>query len=312
MRPRRDPRMKSHSRRILVIRLGALGDFVQSFPAFAAIRAHHDGAAITLLTTAPFRELGEASPWFDRVEIDARPRLTDLAGMKRLRAQLRGYDLVYDLQTSSRSNWYHRVARKPTWSGIAKGASLPHANPWRDEMHTRMRQRDQLRMAGIGAVPDADLTWLAAGGPVLDAPYALLVPGAAPHRPAKRWPAVQFGELASRLAGRGIRPVVVGAKGDAELAAVICASCPEALDLTGRTSLLDLGGLCARAALAVGNDTGPMHMAAAMGCRCVVLFSAESDPALTAPLGLAAGQVDVIRVHDMATLCVDRVVSILG
>ncbi|NHN85058.1 ADP-heptose--LPS heptosyltransferase [Acetobacter musti] len=300
------------SQRILVIRLGALGDFVQSFPAFQAIRTHHPDARITLLTTAPFRSLAAASPWFDTIETDTRPKLSDRRGMKRLKAQLSGFDLIYDLQTSGRSTWYYRLAGRPAWSGIARGASLPHANPWRDEMHTRTRQRDQLRMAGIAEVPEPDLSWLAKQGPLIETPYALLVPAAAPHRPGKRWPADRYAALAVRLAERGIRPVIIGTAEDNGLAVTIRARCPQALDLTGKTTLPELGGLCARAALAVGNDTGPMHLAAAMGCRSVVLFSAESDPALTAPLGRAPGQVSVIRVNDMATLSVDRVVSATG
>ncbi|NVN12070.1 glycosyltransferase family 9 protein, partial [Nguyenibacter vanlangensis] len=66
------------------------------------------------------------------------------------------------------------------------------------------------------------------------------------------------------------------------------------------------------AALAVGNDTGPMHLAAAMGCPATVLFSRDSDPSLTAPLGRVPGQVRVIRVDDLATLSVDRVAASLG
>ncbi|MFT8718348.1 glycosyltransferase family 9 protein [Acetobacter sp.] len=298
--------------RILVIRLGALGDFVQSFPAFSAIRAHHPDASITLLTTAPFHDLAAASPWFDHIEIDTRPKFTDLAGMKRLRQQLVGYDRVYDLQTSGRSSRYRRFAGQAAWSGIGRGASLLHANPWRDEMHTRSRQRDQLRMAGIMEAPEPDLGWLTDGGPVVKGPYALVACGAAPHRPAKRWPAERYGALANILVRQGMRPVIIGVATDAPLAATICVHCPEALDLTGKTSLLDLGGLCARATLAVGNDTGPMHLAAAVGCRCIVLFSSESDPALTAPLGRQPGQVSVLRVNDIATLSVDRVVSALG
>ncbi|NHN89059.1 glycosyltransferase family 9 protein [Acetobacter conturbans] len=298
--------------RILVIRLGALGDFVQSFPAFAAIRAHHPDAAITLLTTTPFRDLATASPWFDSIETDTRPKITDRAGIKRLKTQLSGFDRIYDLQTSSRSSWYHRFAGAAAWSGIARGASLPHANPWRDEMHTRTRQRDQLRMAGIPDVPEPDLGWLTAGGPILPVPYAVLVPGAAPHRPGKRWPAQRYGALAQHLLGKGLLPVLIGGPTDGELATTIRAACPDALDLTGKTSLIDLGGLCARARLAVGNDTGPMHLAAAVGCRCLVLFSSESDPALTAPLGRRPEQVSVLRVNDIATLSVDRVVSALG
>ena len=295
------------SKQVLVIKLGALGDFVLAFGPFAAVRAHHPADRITLLTTAPFADLARRSPWFDRVEVDARPAWWDLRGIAALRKQLRGYDLAYDLQTSGRSGRYFRLAGRPAWSGIARGASLPHANPDRDRMHTVERQRDQLRAAGIADTPLPDLFWLASEGPELPRPYALLVPGAAPHRPAKRWPAERYGQLAARLHGCGTLPVVVGGAADAPLARVIRASCPAALDLTGRTGLAELGGLASRAALAVGNDTGPMHLAAAVGCPCVALFSAESDPGLTAPRGL----VQVLRAPDLTDLPVERVAAAL-
>lgn len=297
--------------KILVIKLGALGDVVLAFQAFADIRAHHPAARITLLTTPPFSPLLAASPWFDRIVIDRRPRWWDLPGVARLRADLRGFDLVYDLQTSGRSRSYFHLAGRPAWSGIARGASLPHDNPARNAMHTIERQRDQLAMAGVPPGPAAGLAWLREGGPPLDSPYALLVPGAAPHRPAKRWPAERFGELARLLAARGIRPVVAGTASEAPLAATIRAACPGALDLAGRTSLPDLAGLAARASLAVGNDTGPMHLAAAMGCPSLVLFSAESDPALTAPCGPGGIPAAVLRVPDLSALPLGRVAAAL-
>jgi len=293
--------------RILVIKLGALGDVVLAFQPFADIRAHHPGAAITLLTTAPFAGLMAGSPWFDRVVVDARPRWWDLAGVLRLRGQLRGYDLVYDLQTSGRSSRYFRLAGRPAWSGIAAGASLPHANPGRDAMHTVERQREQLAMAGVPGGPVAALDWLRGDTAAVTGPYALLVPGAAPHRPGKRWPAERFGALAAGLWARGLRPVAVGGASERPLARAMQAVCPAVLDLTGATTLRELAGLAAGAALAVGNDTGPMHLAAAMGCRGVVLFGSESDPALTAPRGRMA----VLRVAALADLPVERVAAAL-
>ena len=290
-----------------MIKLGALGDFVLAFGPFAAIRRHHPAAEITLLTTPPFAGLARLSPWFDHVVAEGRPAWWDLAGLARLRRALRGFDFVYDLQTSGRSGQYHRLAGRPPWSGIARGASHPHRNPARDAMHTRERQAEQLAAAGIAAVPPPDLSWLAGAGPAVPPPFALLVPGAAPHRPKKRWPAARFGELARLLRLRGIAPVVVGGPGDRPLAGTIQAACPEAQDLTGRTSLPDLAGLASRASLAVGNDTGPMHLAAAMGCPAIVLFSGASDPALTAP----RGQVTVLREPDLADLAVARVAASL-
>lgn len=296
---------------ILVIRLGALGDFVQSFGPFAAIRAAHPGARIVLLTTAPFAALGRAAPWFDEVRVDERPAWWNLPGIGRLIRRLRGFDLVYDLQTSGRSSRYFRLAGRPRWSGIARGCALPHANPQRDRMHTRERQRDQLAMAGISAFPAPDLGWLTGRPPPAPLPerFALLVPGAAAHRPAKRWPAERFGALAAALAAQGLPPVVIGTTSEAPLAAAIRAACPDATDLTGRTAIADIAAIAARATLAVGNDTGPMHLAAITGCRCVVLFSADSDPALTAPRGPDGAWPDVLRAPDLSDLPVSAVLE---
>ncbi|MFT8722184.1 MAG: glycosyltransferase family 9 protein [Acetobacter malorum] len=300
-------------RRILVIRLGALGDFVQSFGPFQAIRAAHPTAHITLLTTSPFVELARLSPWFDAVEVDQRPSWGNLPALLALRQQLRGYDRVYDLQTSSRTARYYVLAGCPkTWCGHVGHAPLVHANPRRNDMHTRTRQRDQLLGAGIADVPLPDVSWLARLGPHLDAPYGLIVPGASPHRPAKRWPVRRYAELATRFESRGLYPVVVGSGADKPLAEAIRQVCPQAMDLTGQTTLPELAGLAARAQVAVGNDTGPMHLAAIMGCPSVVLFSADSNPALTAPLGRVPEQVCVLSVRDLATLSVNRVAAALS
>mgnify|MGYP000861510186 FL=1 len=73
--------------RILVIKLGALGDFAQAFGPFAAIRAHHPGAEITLLTTPPFAPLARQAPWLDQVWDHGRPR--GLVALWALARQLR-------------------------------------------------------------------------------------------------------------------------------------------------------------------------------------------------------------------------------
>jgi ADP-heptose:LPS heptosyltransferase len=298
--------------RILIIRLGALGDFVLSFGPFAAIRAHHPDAEITLLTTAPYAALAQGCPWFDRVVIDPRPRWWQLGRLLHLTHALHGFDFVYDLQTSGRSSRYFLLAGRPPWSGIAPGCSHPQTGPARARMHTIERQRDQLRLAGIHDFPRPDLGWLMRGAlPDLPERFAMLVPGAAPTRPAKRWPVAHFAQLAAILARRGLPPVIVGSSAEAELAGLIVAACPTAMDLTGATSLPDLFTLAARASLAVGNDTGPMHIAAAVGCPSVVLFSADSDPDMTAPRSLDGGWPVILRETDLADLSVERVAAAL-
>jgi len=303
-------------RRILVIKLGALGDFVQAMGPAAAIRAHHADADITLLTSAPFAALGAAAPYFDRVWLDERPGLLRPWALWRLRRRLRvaGFARVYDLQTSDRSSLYFRLmgpGARPEWSGIAAGASHPDANPRRDLMHTLDRQAEQLRRAGIDRVPLPDVAWAASDLATIAVPPRplLLVPGGAPHRPAKRWPVTLFAELARRAAAAGATPMVIGGAAEAPLGAVIAAAEPSARDLTGKTGFGDLVALGKRALHAVGNDTGPMHLIVAGGAPATVLYSAASDPALTAPRG---PRVIILRRDDLATLGVDEVAATLG
>ena len=296
--------------RILVIKLAALGDVVQAFGPFAAIRAHHPGAEITLLTTPPYAGLLARSPWFDRIWGDGRPAWTDLPALWRLARRLRaaGFDRVYDLQTSSRSSRYRlMVGSGAEWSGIAPGASHPHANPARDLMHTAERQREQLEAAGLTRFPAPALDWLDDDISALGLParFALLIPGASPGRPGKRWPVERFAALAATL---DLPVAVVGGPAEAPLAAAIARQAA-VIDLTGRTSLAGLGAVARRAAFALGNDTGPTHLAAAAGCPTLALFGPESDPALCAPRGRA---VAVLRHPRLAALEVAEVRAALA
>jgi ADP-heptose:LPS heptosyltransferase len=308
-------------RRILVIKLGALGDVVMTMGPAEAIRRHHADAEITLLTTPPFAELARAAPWFDRVEVDERPKPWHPRRLRRLaRFLASGFDRVYDLQTADRSSWYFRLARapgggRPEWSGIARFCSHPHRNPRRDFMHTIERQAEQLAHAGIAETPFPSLAWAVPLLAPLDLPerYALLVPGAAAHRPEKRWPAERFDDLAVRLAADGLTPVVIGTAVDRAAADTVLAACPEAVGLVGRTRLLDLPGLAGGARLAVGNDTGPMHVAAVVGTPCIVLFSGASDPALTAPRAPpGAPPVAVLRADDLRGVPIETVAAALA
>jgi ADP-heptose:LPS heptosyltransferase len=302
--------------RILVIKLGALGDFVQAMGPAAAIRAHHADATITLLTTAPFAELARRAPYFDEVWIDERPGLLAPRRLAALRRRLRsaGFTRVYDLQTSGRSSSYFHLmgpGGRPQWNGIARGASHPHDNARRDFMHTIDRQADQLRRAGIAAVPLPDLGWAASDIARFALPerFVVLVPGGAAHRPAKRWPAERYAELALIIAARHATPVIIGGRQETALAAAIAARSPTTRDLTGQTSFGDIVALGRLALRAVGNDTGPMHLLVAAGCKATVLYSAASDPDLTAPRG---AEVIILRRPDLADLAVAEVAATLG
>jgi ADP-heptose:LPS heptosyltransferase len=300
---------------ILVIKLGALGDVVLALGPMAAIRRHHADAHIVVLTTAPFAEFLRASPYADEVWIDDRPHRFNLIGLLKLRARLRGgaFARVYDLQTSDRSNLYFKLlgpGKRPDWSGIAPGCSLPHANKDRDRLHTIDRQRDQLAMAGISDVPAAPLDWVAADLArfKLPDPYVVLVPGGSAGRPAKRWPVAKYAALATELLAHGAVPVVVGGPGEKSLGATIRAAAPRSRDLTGQTSFAEIVELARGAGAAIGNDTGPMHLIAAAGCPSIVLFSDESDPKLCAPRGK---DVAILRRTSLIGLGVDEVLRLL-
>ncbi len=301
--------------RILIIKLSALGNVILSLGPIAAIRAHHPEAEISLLTTPLYAEWLASAPWFDHIISDGRPQWWDPKAMLRLRrALLAGrFDRVYDLQTSGRSSRYFRLfprSARPEWCGIAPGASHLHHQSARPGLHDIDRQYTQLEVAGITERAPVDLAWSDADMSRfgLPEPIALLVPGSSAHRPGKRWPAARFATLAAWLAQRGVSPVVVGTGGETALAATIKAAVPETIDLTGRTSLPELTALARMARVAIGNDTGPMHLAAAVGCASVVLFSNVSDPMLCAPRGR---WVSILHEADLAALPVSAVTEVL-
>jgi len=316
------------ARRVLIIKLGALGDFIQALAAARIIREHHVGARITLLTTPVFEAFAKASPYFDMVETDGRERDPQAVAQMLQRLRSVKYDMAYDLQTNGRTNNYFQGLRPwaPDWSGVAPGCSHPQTNPDRETMHTLDRLADQLFEAGIlehcpiGAAPLPDLSWVRMSQkdpprlqPAyfgLKQPYGLIIPGASAHRPEKRWPAERFGELATKIIERGVTPAIVGHHDEKEAAAAILRVEPRAKNLVSRTDLFQLAALAERAAFSVGNDTGPMHIAAAAGSPCVVLFSSESDPDRVCPRG--RGGVMAIMAESLAAMTVAQVEQAIG
>lgn len=298
--------------RILVIKLGAFGDFAAAMGLFRAIRNYHPKARITLLTTPPFEAWAKTGGWFDEIWPLGRPK--SLRGFLRLVNQARAakFDRVYDLQTNGRTSLLFQMLRPnpPEWSGVAWGASHPHANPRRDYMHGFAAKREQLLMAGISNVPDTDISWAAKLQPrfTVAKPYALLVPGGAAHRPGKRWPIERFAMLASALSSRGFKPVVVGSASESDLAAAIMKQAPDTVSIAGETTFADLVVLGRDAALAVGNDTGPMHLFATAGTPMLVLFGADSSPQMSAPHG---AHVKTLQAKPISDLTVEQVLNAL-
>ena len=297
--------------RILVIKLGALGDFMYALGPMQAIRRHHPQAEITLLTRPAYATLGKRSGLFDTIWADSEPKLFNIPGILALRSKLSdaAFERVYDLQTSDRTGFYYRLfwpGRKPEWSGIVRGCSHYHHYKRPTLIHTQDRHRTQLEIAGIKDVRPSDLTFM--DGDIqrfgLSERFALLIPGSSLKMAIKRWPAPSYGEIARRLHEAGIAPVLLGGTEDRNAIRTITETCPTAEDLSGKTTLDDIPALARAAAVAVGNDTGPMHMAALTGCPTVAIFSTKSFPEKAAPRG---DHVGLLIKENLASLAVDPV-----
>ena len=311
---------------ILVIKHGALGDIIIATAGFAAIRAQHPGAHITLLTTKPYAELLAQSPYFNEIWVDSKPKWQDRQARARLKSMLRSkpWSWIYDLQTSKRSTLYQWLLARP-WpsiSNVSRFTSHGYTDKARHGKHALANLKLQLAIAGI-EVGQPDIHWMKADiAPIIGIigtsravpqgeqvnPFALIVPGGAAHRPEKRWPAEQYASLAQELSSKGIRPVLIGTHAESEALNSIAARVPTAINLVGATTIPQIASLARLATQAVGNDTGPMHVIAATNCPVSVLFSHASDPARSAPIGNA---VTILREKDLSALSVDRVLTSL-
>lgn len=270
----------------MVIKLSALGDFIQALGPMKAIRAHHKEAEITLLTTKPFESFAKQAGYVDKVILDPRPKWLDFSDWLSLRRSLRTkqYDAVYDLQNNGRVKLYKKLLKPGfIWHSIL--------NKQERKEHASTRHKKILQRAGITkAVTPDTMSW---AGKDLDfrslklpKKFVLLVPGCAPQHPYKRWPAHYYGQLAKTLYDdHGLTAVIIGTKAEESEAHTIKEDCPETISLIGQTKLFDIPALARKAQFAVGNDTGPMHMIGPTNCKSLVLFSYASDPARHAPLG---------------------------
>lgn len=293
--------------KILIIKLSALGDFVQALGPMAAIRKHHPDAHMTLMTTKMFKPFGERCGYFDDVIIDMRPKMHNISGLLSLRSTLikGAFTRIYDLQNNDRTNMYFKLfagAKRPEWVGVAKGASHRNTSADRIAGHAFDGHKQTLALAEVSGVEIDNLKWidedLSRFG--LRAPYILFVPGSAPQHPQKRWPSDHYGALAKMLIQRGYHIVLLGTQAEKEVNDTIMTHCPNAINLTGQTSLFEIAALAHKAKAAIGNDTGPMHMIGPTGCKTITLFSGHSTPKHHAPLGKNVTTIQKENISDIS------------
>ncbi len=308
---------------ILVIKHGALGDFIVATAAFQAIRDYHPYAHIVVLTTQPYQSLAEQSPYFNEVWLDTRPKIWHLPKLKKTLGLINGgaqqyrFKRVYDLQASDRTGWYYHLLKrpKPQWVGKVKGCSHPR-NIADNTMHAYDMFKTHLSRLGMTQFRLPNVDWLQADVAHFNLPerYVLLVAGAAASRPKKRWTVSGYVSLIHALTQRSITAVLLGTQAELEFLNEIemAAGNAQVINLVGQTTLNEVASLARSALYAVGSDTGPMHLIAATGCCVLVLFSDDSNAKLHGP---RAPAVETIQQPDLRQLTgatvIDTVVASL-
>ena len=314
--------------RVLVVRLGAVGDVIRALPAVHRLRRTYPEAHLAWVVedlAAPLLE-GHA----DLNEIirlsrrDLRAAGRSPALLKRTLSEVGGrlrdgrYDVVVDLQSSLKSGVVAFLSRSRRRVGFAPGhcreMSFLFTNEWAELSSPWLNRVDRnLEMAAQLGAADGDVTAAlaeaASEGSAADGILAslgqargravLLCPGASRRQAFKRWPAASWARLGALLAAAGINPIIVWGPGEERLAEEIERDSRGGARRAPATSLPVLAALCRRSALFIGADTGPMHLAWAVGCRVAALFG-PTDPRLNAPYGgghevLAAPEGDLRR-----------------
>ena len=281
------------SETVLVLRFSAVGDVVLTSPAIDALRAAWPDARIVYGVKERLAHLVEHNPNVNEV-IALRDGEGPFSYARRLRAA--APTVVLDLHGKIRSRILRALlpgARKVVWTKREFRDTLPvklALRPYRasmlfaDRYHAAVEQlvgrpvpRGRLQyFLGPDDVASADST-LRAAGLKPGVPLLGLSPGA--NWETKRWPVDRFAGLARRALARGLQVAVQGSPAEAELGARIAREAPGAVDLCGRLDLRALGGFISRCTVFAANDSGPMHMARAMGVPTLAFFG-STDPTM--------------------------------
>ena len=290
----------------MVIGPSWVGDTILAQPLLRRLREQHPDARLDVLAPAwtlpllkrmPEITQGIASP-FAHGELKLRARLA-LARELRVRRYRRAIVLPNSFK-SALIPWFARIPVRTGYVGEFRYGLLndirtldEHALPMMAERYGALAQSAgealQRPLPGLQLTVDTDgrARLLDQLGLALSAPVVCLCPGAE-YGPAKRWPTEHFAELAQQLRHAGFQVWVIGSHNDRELGAQIARrSTGAALDLTGRTSLEQALDLLSCAQHVVSNDSGLMHVAAALGVSLVALYG-SSSPTFTPPLSARA------------------------
>lgn len=307
------------SKKILVIKHGALGDIFMALGVFKAIRKYHQDCKIILLTTKPFISLARKMGYFDEVWYDNRAPWWDFRATWGIYNKLHGngkipFDRIYDLQNSTRTQGYFKMLKKPKpeWVGNAKGAShqLPK-DSWKNR-HIEDYYKILLKDTGIKNVSRGEIHWLKSDISALNLPesYAVFIAGCSAANAEKRWAGDKFAEVNKYLKTQNIKTVLIGRDEDKDIIDSIIAHSGDAKDniinLINKTSFDDLAEIGRGAKVIIGVDTGPMHIISYLKTPMVMIFSGKSMFDFVAP---RADNVRLIREDNLKKLTVNTVLD---
>jgi len=293
-------------RPLLIIPYTWIGDFVRGHTVVAVARQRWPGRPIDLLSSRQCAPLADYMPGVRRALVHDMPRGRMALGEHlRLAALLRGehYGAALILSRKWKAALAPALAGIPVRTGMLGEARFGLVNDVRlnERALPRMVDRSAILALPKGAKPPAEWpaprlvapaeeieAWRRDHEVAADArPVVALCPGAV--GPGKQWPEARYTELARRLREKGVEVWVLGGPGEGEAARRIAASARGARDLTGSDLRQAIRALAA-ARVAVANDSGLLHVAAALGTPAVGLFG-PSDPALWAPLNPLAATI---------------------
>lgn len=259
--------------RLLAIRLSALGDVIHTIPAVIALRERYD---VTWVVESPYRELVEIVANVKTIPVSLRKWRT----LPRTRREVRGFDVAIDFQGLIKSALIARASGARERIGFSADVVRERPAAWFTNKHVRVDATKHvvdwnLELSGgrTGEAPVLHWKNFAHGEFPELAKKIVLLPGAG--RPEKMWPLERFRQLAHQL---GDRAVAVWGPGEEELASSIgCAVAP-------RTSLRELASVLQSAEVVIGADTGPLHLADALGTRVIGLYG-PTNPKRNGPCG---------------------------
>lgn len=283
--------------RVLIVRLGSIGDIVHALPMAEALAARDGGAQVDWLVERALAPVLRMAPAVTRgVAIETR-RVRGGRGWLPVLAELRGarYDVAFDAQGLVKSAALARLSGARRVVGWTAGHVRERpAAWWTTERvdpgpggHVIDKNLALLRAVGIERAPRAlrieegpaaaHVASIVAGG----RPYVLVNPGG--NWPNKRWPADRFGALAAWMReAHGLVSIVLWGPGDEPLADAVVAASAGAATRAPATALADIVALARRAALVVSGDTGPAHLACAVGAPVVGIYG-PTDPRRNGP-----------------------------